>query len=362
MKQNINLLIFIGFISMNMASQDFHFSQFNENPSLLNPALTGASHAFRASVIYKDQWSSITTPYTTYGISLESKIKPGNWQKLDARRSMTFKKSFNRSAAGLSVYNDKAGTAQMGTLQANLSLAMFFPLNKHAALSFGLQGSMVQRKVDQSKLIYSNQYNGSRYDSNLPTGELNTQPNFTYPELGAGAVWSYGQNEKSIAANNQLKALIGFSAYHINRPKQTFIGSSTTDKLYRKYVFHGNILIGIPNTMTAIVPSWLMQFQGTSKEMIEGIMIKHYMNDDSKYTGINKRSAVGFGLYYRNSDAIIASLLIEKGQYSVGVSYDINLSGLTNVSKSRGGIEINLRFVTPNPFLYQRKSGVKGIF
>ena len=108
--------------------------------------------------------------------------------------------------------------------------------------------------------------------------------------------------------------------------------------------------------MLAIVPSWLMQFQGPSKEIVAGTMFKFYMNDDSKYTGINKRSAIGLGVYYRGADALIASVLIEKGKYAVGFSYDINASGLTRVSKSRGGFEINLRLVTPNPFLYQKKS------
>ena len=355
--KNNNILLAVGLCaSLTMNSQDYHFSQFNENPSIVNPALTGVSHAFRASAVYKEQWRTVATPYTTYGISIESKIKPGNWASASPKQSMTFKKSANRMAAGLSVYNDKAGDAKMGTLQANLSFAMSFPLSKLSALSLGLQGSLVQRKVDQSKLIYANQYNGTRYDTGLPTGELNTQQNFSYGEFGAGAVWSYGHNEKSIGANNDFKALIGFSTYHLNQPKQNYMGTEANEKLGRKYVFHGNVTIGVPNSNIAFVPSWLMQFQGKQKEMIEGVMIKYYMNDDSKYTGIKKRSAIGLGVYYRNFDAIIASFLLDKGQYAVGVSYDINASGLTNVSKSRGGIEINLRFVTPNPFLYQKRS------
>jgi type IX secretion system PorP/SprF family membrane protein len=258
-------------------------------------------------------------------------------------------------AGGLSVYNDKAGDSKMGTLQANLSLAMSFPLNKKSSLAFGLQGSTVQRKIDNTKLLYPNQYNGTTFDSNLPTGENYTQQNFSYPELGAGILWSYGQGEKSIAANDQIKALIGFSTYHINQPKQKFIGGQNS-RLYRKYVFHGNILIGIPNSMFAIVPSWLVQLQGSSKEIVAGTMVKYYINDDSKYTGFIKRSSVGLGVYYRNADAIIASVLIETGRYSIGFSYDINASGLAVASKSRGGFEINLKFVTPAAYLYQRKS------
>ena len=282
MKIKNYLYIFCLFLYNNTFCQDFHFSQFNENPSLLNPALCGASSTIRASVVYKSQWKSVTTPYTTYGASFDAKFKASNWEKVDERRSMIFKKSYSRMAGGLSIYNDKAGDAKMGTLQANLSLAMPFPLNKLSSLAFGLQGTTVQRKIDNTKLVYSNQYNGSSYDSNLPTGENYAQQNFSYAEFGSGVLWSYARDEKAIAANNQLKALIGFSAYHINRPRQKFIGGDN-ERLYRKYVFHGNILIGIQNSMFAIVPSWLVQLQGPSKEIIAGTMVKYYVKDDSKY-------------------------------------------------------------------------------
>lgn len=355
MRYKLKFLLIGILFSQIAVSQDFHFSQFNENPSLLNPALTGATHVMRASIVYKDQWRSITTPYTSYGFSFESKFKASNWETVDPRRSMTFKKSYNRVAGGLSVYNDKAGDAKMGTLQTNLSLAMFFPLNKLSSLSLGLQGSIVQRKVDNTKLIYPTQYNGTTYDPNLSSGEKLSQQNFSYPELGAGILWSYSQSEKSIAANNQVKALIGFSVYHINRPKQNFV-AGVSDRLFRKYVFHGNILFGIPNSMFAIVPSWLVQFQGPSKEIVAGTMVKYFVKDDSKYTGIIKRSSIGIGAYYRAGDAIIASLLIETGKYSIGLSYDINASGLSKVSNAKGGFEITLRFFTPAAYLYQRRS------
>jgi type IX secretion system PorP/SprF family membrane protein len=355
MKYSTTLFVFLILNYQAMLAQDFHFSQFNENPSLVNPALTGATNVLRASLVYKDQWRSVTTPYTSYGISVDGKFKASNWETVDPKRSMTFKKSFNRVSGGLSVYNDKAGDSKMGTLQTNVSLAMFFPLTKLSSLSFGLQGSFVQRKFDNSSLIYPSQYSGSIYDPSLSSGERFSQQNFSYPELGAGVLWSYGQDKKTISANDQIKALIGFSTYHINQPKQNFT-SSTNDKLYRKYVFHGNILLGIPNSVIAIAPSWLAQLQGSSKEITAGTMIKYFIKDDSKYTGIIKRSSIGIGAYYRFGDAIIANILIETGKYAIGFSYDINSSGLSKVSKAKGGFEITLKFVTPAAYLYQRRS------
>ncbi len=354
MKQLFGLYLVFMVNAYVLKAQDFHFSQYNENPALVNPALTGSANALRASLVYKDQWRSVTNPYSTYGFSFESKFKPGNWEVVDPRRSMTFKKSYSRMAGGIAVYNDKAGAGKLGTFQTSLSLAMFFPLNKMSSLSFGLQGSVVQRKVDNTKFIYPDQYNGSGYDPNLASGELYSQQRILYPDFGAGLLWTYAHNEKSIAANNQFKAQIGISSYHLFEPVQGFLRSSG-DHLYRKYVFHGNLLIGIPNTMVGIAPSWLVQVQGSSKEILAGIMVKYYLNDDSKYTGIIKRSSIGIGGYYRNADSFIASILYEFGRYSIGFSYDINTSDLTKVSTARGGPELTLKFVTPNPFLYQKR-------
>ena len=111
-------------------AQDIHFSQFNENPSLVNPALTGQSHVLKASVIYRDQWRSVTVPYKTFGASIEMKLKASNWDKQGDHATMKFKKSFSRNALGISFFSDKAGDGNMGTTQANLSYATFIPVSE----------------------------------------------------------------------------------------------------------------------------------------------------------------------------------------------------------------------------------------
>ncbi|MES2515663.1 MAG: PorP/SprF family type IX secretion system membrane protein [Bacteroidota bacterium] len=340
---------------MRLSSQDFHFSQYNENPLMVNPALAGSNYVMRTSLVYKDQWGSVTTPYRTYGLSFDSRFKASNWEKVDKKRSMFFKKSKNKMAGGISVYNDKAGDAKMGTLAANLTYAMFFPLNENARLSIGMQAGIVQRKMENTKLIYGAQYNGYTYDPNLPSGEIYSRDAFAYGDIGSGILYTFSRGEKSISANNQVNAQIGFSAYHLTRPQQNFTNGEY-DRLYRKYVFHGNLLFGLPNTLIAIAPTWLVQMQGPSKEIMAGMMIKYYIKDDSKYTGFLKRSSLGVGVNYRNVDAIIPTVLFESGRFAIGYSYDLNISRLAKASNGKGGSEITLRMMTPAAFLYQRRS------
>jgi type IX secretion system PorP/SprF family membrane protein len=349
-------ILMIGCLMLNrLTSQDFHFSQFNENPLLINPALAGSNHVMRVSMVYKDQWKSVTTPFRSYGVSFESRFNASNWEKADKKRGMIFKKAKNRMAGGVTIYNDKAGDSKLGTLATNLTYAMFFPLNENSRFSLGLQAGLVQRKMDGSKLIYSNQFDGYGYDPSLASGEAYTRQSFMYGDVGSGVLYSFSRGEKSITANNQVDAQIGFSAFHLNRPQQNFLNGES-DRLYRKYVFHGNLLFGLPNTLLAIVPSWLVQLQGPNKEITGGLMIKYYIKDDSKYTGFLKRSTVGIGINYRSKDAIMPMILIETGRFAIGYSYNINVSGLTTVSRGMGGSEITLRMMTPNAFLYQRRA------
>lgn len=350
------LVILVYIMSNSLSSQDFHFSQFNENPLLLNPALAGANYVMRASIDYRDQWTSVSTPFKSYGISFESRFKASNWEKADPKRSMIFKKSKGRMAGGITIYNDKAGDSKMGTLSTNLTYAMFFPLNKNARLSLGLQGGLVQRKMDDSKLIYNAQYNGYTYDATLPSGETYSRNSFMYGDLGSGIAYTYSREERSIAANDQINANIGLGVFHLTRPNQNFTNGSS-DRLFMKYVFHGNLIFGIPNTLVGIAPSWLVQVQGAAKEITAGTMFKYYIKDDSKYTGFLKRSSVGVGVYYRTGDAIVTSVLIETGKFALGLSYDVNSSQLANASNGKGGFEITLRMMTPAAFLYQRHAG-----
>lgn len=338
-----------------LRAQDLHFSQFNENPSLLNPALAGAADPVKAALTYKDQWRSVSAPYKTFGATIETRFNQSNWEQVDKFRSMTFKqKSTSRLAMGFSAYNATAGDGKMGLTQGNLSLATFIPISKKSFFSVGLMGSLSQRRVDQSQLIFPNQYNGTGYDQNVASRENFSNTNFSYADVSAGALWSYASEERRLNANKQIKARLGFAAYHLNQPKQNFLNSD--NKLYRRYVFHGDFLSSFSGSQLAIAPSFIAQFQGSAQEIQVGAMLKYFTNGDSKYTGIVKRNVLGAGVYYRNKDAVIVALLLEwQETYAVGLSYDLNVSRLVAASSARGGFEITLRYTKPKPYLYENK-------
>jgi type IX secretion system PorP/SprF family membrane protein len=351
-------LIFFLLSALFFKGQDIHFSQFNEHPSLINPALTGVNSSVRASVGYKDQWRSVTSPYKTYGISYEMRFKTSNWKENGT--SMTFRENdIGHFAAGISIYNDNAGNGNMGQTIGNLSLSTFINLNKNSFLSCGLQASLIQRRLDNTKLIFSNQYTGSTYDPGVASGESFSSSNFTYADFASGIVWSYSKADRKIVRHKAIVSNVGFSLYHINKPQLKYLNTNKNLQ-YFKYVFYGDFLFTIENSNVALLPTYLFQFQGSSKELLGGISLKYYLDNNSKYTGIIKRSSINYGIYYRSKDAVILNVLYERHeQYAIGLSYDLNLSQLASISKGRGGVEIMLRYTPPNAFLYQKKEKIE---
>ena len=86
------------------------------------------------------------------------------------------------------------------------------------------------------------------------------------------------------------------------------------------------------------------------QEINAGSMFKFITQEESKFTRLKKPAAFSIGAHYRVGDALIFTGMYEYSNYAIGISYDTNISKLTSASKSRGGIEISLRFVTPNQF------------
>lgn len=331
------------------SGQDLHFSQFNETPMMLNPALTAVVNDMRAGIQYKDQWRSISSPFMTYSGSFEIKITKKNWTPVKNRTNI-FKLSAKNLAAGLHINRDVAGDGKMGTFQANLSLASHVRLSEKQQLSIGLLGAYAQRSISMGSLTWDNQFDGMNYNPSLGSGESGGGA-FSYFDYGAGVFWNFGRGEMYMRSNDSRKFNLGASIWHFTRPRYNFLGGG--DRLYMKYMVHGGGLFGLKNTRIDLVPSFLFAMQGPSKEIVFGTLLKYNIREDSKYTGYISAAAWSFGVHYRLRDAIIASTLIEMGQWAMGISYDVNVSSLSRTSVYRGGFEITLRFTSQNAYLFE---------
>lgn len=349
MKPSIRSFLFgTGLIlSIGVRAQDIHFSQFYMSPLTQNPAMAGALFDLEALANYKSQWSSVTTPYKTVAVSYDMRFG----KKKDSKGFW---------AGGLNFFSDRAGDANMGITQANLSIAYHVRLNDYNTLGGGLQGGYAQRSISPTGLQWGNQYNGNNFDATLPSGETLSPTAFSYADAAAGIVWTYNNTSgaKMVTDNHDLKFNLGASVFHPQQPSYSYYSSS--EKLYAKFVVHGSGLISVPGKNIAFVPGFMYYRQGPTQEIYAGTMIRYKLKQDSKYTGFQQGAAFSLGAYYRAQDAIAATMLLEYSNYAIGFSYDINTSPLKAATNAQGGYEISIRFVNPNPFT--GKGGSQSMF
>lgn len=325
-----------------VSAQDIHFSQLTQTPLLLNPANAALAHDLSVYVNYRDQWRSVSSnPFKTLNVSSDIAL---------------FKnKEGSHMGAGINFFSDKAGDGNMGTTTGQLHLSGVLAMNKNSFLSVGLMGGFGQRSLNYSALYWDNQYVLGQLDQTLPSGEPMNFANRSYLDIGAGVAWYYGTGNNTISSNDAWNVTVGFSATHLNQPVYTYYGN-TDNKLPMKFIAHGNGEIGIKNFSLVVEPGYIVMIQGGHHEISVGSLFKYWLQEASVYTGRKKPAAFVLGGYYRFADAMNIVAGYEMYPFRLGLSYDVNLSGLTTASQGRGGFEISLRFMMADDGKSKNKS------
>lgn len=298
-------------------AQDIHFSQFYETPLYRNPALAGiVSGDVRVQAVYRTQWNSIAHAYKTASLSGEYKLAVGN--------------SDDFLTAGLQLFSDKAGTAALTTTQVLPALNYHKSLStvRNTYLSIGFMGGFVQRRFDRSKITTNSQYNGGGDGENI------SQPQYTYLDGSVGA--SLNANFGESVDNNFF---IGAAYHHFNKPKTSFYRNGDMS-LSPKYVFSGGIKFGVTETSYLTIEGDYFQ-QGRSKEIIGGAMYGVKMGNDLDHPDYTLHG----GAFIRLNDAVIPTVKLDYHPFSVGLSYDVNISTLKTSSYGRGGFELSVTYI-----------------
>lgn len=332
------------FFAMESRCQDAQFSQFNNTPLEINPSSAGAfASDIRLLANYRDQWSTLAVPYKTFAFSYDMGL-----------RKKKGKTGF--LGGGISFLSDKAGSSELGSNQVDLSLAYHAFISDHNTVSAGIMGGFAQRSIDFSKLEWNNQYDPTTnsYNSSLPSNETGYSQNKSYPDCGAGLQWAYSKSERNSITNDKLSVNAGFAVFHVNEPNVSFF-TSAKDNLPMKLVLHGSAQIGFLNSLYSLSTSLVYIQQGTQSDIMFGGLLKIKLQQSSIHTGFIKGNSLSVGAYFRTGDAIIPEVLLEMAEYAVGISYDVNTSGLRTATSYNGAFEISLSFFTLNPFANKPK-------
>lgn len=323
------LIVMLVFVVFKISAQDVILSQPLESPIMLNPANAGAQYDIRANLNYRQQWRSVTDPFTTVMASGDTKL-------------MSRGKSSSSFGVGVFIMNDKAGGDHLNTFWGGVNIAAKVPISNSQNISAGIGTAFMQRHIDYSALTWDKQYDGLVYNPGLSNGEQLSNERTNNIDLSTGVQWSFGKGATTLSSNDNFGLQVGVSMFHLNRPNLSF---DYNDKSYIRYVLHSTLSYGIKNSNMQISPSFIAAFQGPSRMFYGGTFVKYKLQESSKYTDYVLARMLNVGTFYRFGDAVVLISQLEWGQFAFGISYDINISSLTKVSAGRGGCEISVRYM-----------------
>jgi len=336
--------------TLTMSAQDIHFSQFYMSPLNLNPALTGVMNCnIRLTANYRNQWGSVLkeNAFNTYSVSYDQRIAVGRYDYF---------------GVGATFWGDEAGEASFATTTGKLSLSyskrMGGGRNSAHYLVFGAEAGLAQRSLDFLALRWGNQIqtglaNGqtaNEFTQNSSGEEGNfSDDNFLFGDIGAGLLWFSVFDE-----NNNF--YIGGAFHHLNQANQSFFlanpgtGDSTREEefLYSRWTVHAGGEFEINNKI-GLVPGIIFMKQGPSLQINSGTSLKFRLGSRASRT----QQAFHIGAWVRIanqvesgilSDAAIISTRFDYNQFSLGFSYDINVSALRPASNGNGAFEFSLAY------------------
>jgi type IX secretion system PorP/SprF family membrane protein len=295
------------------AQVDAHFSQYYAYPMWLNPALTGVMDGdYRLSANYKRQWASIATPFSTEGVSFDTY-------------------PYKNLGLGVTVLNQSAGDGGYNYLNALFSAAYRVMLDEKGfnILSIGLQAGVLNRRINPNKLQFGSQYDPILgFNPDVPSGENFSKTSATAFDANFGVMYFNGDPNKT------LNPFVGVSVYHLARPDDPFLGTSD-EKLPMRYSVHGGTRIKATDVLN-LTPNALYIRQGNAHEVAAGVYAQYMLQG---YTDLL------FGVTYRFNDAVIPSVGFHLGDFTFGLSYDVNVSRLNVASDGKGGIEFSISYI-----------------
>lgn len=333
MKRPILLTAFLVTSIFNIYSskaQDYTFSQFYEQPLLRNPALAGLfTGDLRVSMSYRDQWGSVTVPYRTTSLSIEHKIPVGTSHDLLTISSQ------------MSV--DGAGDIRLKRTQILPGIAFHKSLSEEndTYLTAAFMSGPVSSQFDATQLKMGDQFRNGSYDASNPTSQRITNTGYSYWDVNAGLSFSS-------TIKNKTNYYVAVGMTHITNPTIKSVTGNADGFISPKISFNAGINApsGDRGHITAFTDMFI---QNGNRQLLCGVMyginLIDYDNGDPDILYV--------GSFMRFGDAVIPVVKLGLNHFTIGVSYDVNISSLNVASNWRGGLEMS---ITYHDFLKIRNS------
>ncbi|UAY52683.1 PorP/SprF family type IX secretion system membrane protein [Ferruginibacter albus] len=300
-------------------AQDLHFSQFYNSPLTANPANTGfiPDADYRFGGTYRNQWSSIlSSPYRTFSVFGDAQV---------------MRNKFENGWLGLGgvILSDVAGSGNMRSTKVYGSLAYHQMLGESSLLSAGFNLGWANKRIDVSKLVFPDQFDGKFFDAGLPTSVVLTNTNVSYFDIQVGMNYAYFPNENTYVH-------FGYSLLHVNQPRETFFTEGEGSIIPMRHVVFADAMLKV-NDRVILNPNGYFTTQANATETILGLTLNYDLSGDKE----GDRQLI-LGLYDRLGDALIPTAGLEINNIRFTFSYDVTNSSLSNFNSSQGAQELSI--------------------
>lgn len=307
MRYRISIVFIIGLLTFGAKGQDSQFSMYDASELILNPAYAGTDHEskLRAVSQYRTQWSSVSSNFITSALAVDLPFK-------------------DRWGIGASLmHNDASNIMSETYVVFSGSYDVLKQDQDIHRLTTGLNLGMLNKNINDKELFFDSQYdNNGGFNTSLSSGEILGKTNRFMPEV------SFGVAYMNMDKNKSYRPYGGISIFHLTRPDESFV--NTTSKVPMRFVFNGGVKLFFQNEEIEVDPKFLIMRQTNAMNVILGLTGGYKVKSDVKLLG---------GATFRLGDAIIPQLGVEYLNFTYMMTYDINVSSLSEFSNNRGAFE-----------------------
>jgi len=237
---------------------------------------------------------------------------------------------------GLVLMGDRTATGAYNSNYASLSTAYHQALDEEGFqhLAVGFQGSLGTRMLDYNRVSFNNQFASRGFDLSLSNNENFVTRRSAYVDFNFGLMYNY--------LKDRNRFFIGTSYYHLNQPKMSFLGNDENTLPARATVHAGaSFLVGAQGEL--FLSGQFMNQAGVNSTTF-GFAYgysPYQMEDNNVFYA---------GLFYRNQDAVYPYLGYLLNEVQIGLSYDINTSGIQTGNRRNKSFELSViyHFFDPN--------------
>lgn len=314
------IYLFLLFSNVILGQADPHFSLVNDVPVYLNPANLGSMDgSVRGSVIYRNQWKSVSVPFETVNVFADFNSSINN-------------RFINRIGWGIQIINDRLGSGGLNKNMINVgaSIPYYLTNKRNHLISGGFNLGIYQMNIDVSKLNFESNFNYNNVQFNNLGNPLVQDLNDMVMDFGLGFDYKYFDKESNIYQS-------GISFNHVGGGKLALNQNENTLNIKTNFYLTANYQL---NDFVNVVPMLLMNNQGSFNEMVLGSEFVYALG-----RRVIEKIDIKGGMYYRWSDALIVTFGMNHENLSFNFGYDINTSGLNVASNGQGAFEFSITYV-----------------